>query len=98
MNRSSQRQDLVGGVFAGRGYRDKDHERHGKIIYALEQQTTHRRLVVRRSCSQAWLPAAPTGSFTGNKPWDVVIAGALLITKRAAELPIIVETHGVREF
>ncbi|MEK7620552.1 MAG: inositol monophosphatase family protein [Patescibacteria group bacterium] len=69
-------------LFAGRGYRDKDHERHGKIIYALEQQTTYFR---RLGCAAVMLASVAAGRadsviLTGNKPWDVV-AGALLINE-----------------
>jgi len=66
-------------LFAGRGYRDRDKERHGQIIYALEKQTTYfRRLgtaAVMLSCVASG--RADSVILTGNNPWDVV-AGALL--------------------
>jgi myo-inositol-1(or 4)-monophosphatase len=67
-------------LFAGRGYRDRDQERHGKIIYALEKQTTYFR---RLGSAAIMLSSVASGRadsviLTGNKPWDVV-AGALLI-------------------
>lgn len=67
-------------LFAGRGYRDRDHERHGQIIYALEQQTTYFR---RLGAAAIMLSSVACGRadsviLTGNKPWDVA-AGALLI-------------------
>jgi myo-inositol-1(or 4)-monophosphatase len=67
-------------LFAGRGYRDRDHERHGKIIYALEQQTSYFR---RLGCAAIMLASVAAGRadsviLTGNKPWDVM-AGALLV-------------------
>lgn len=67
-------------LFAGRGYRDRDHTRHGQIIYALEQQTTYfRRLgAAAIMLSNVACGRADSVILTGNKPWDVV-AGALLI-------------------
>ncbi|MCR4313863.1 MAG: inositol monophosphatase [Candidatus Uhrbacteria bacterium] len=67
-------------LFAGRGYRDRDHERHGQIIYALEQQTTYFR---RLGAAAIMLSSVACGRadsviLTGNQPWDVA-AGALLI-------------------
>ncbi len=69
-------------LFAGRGYRDQDHERHGKIIYALEQKTTYFR---RLGCAAIMLASVAAGRadsviLTGNKPWDVV-AGVLLVAE-----------------
>ena len=67
-------------LFAGRGYRDEDHDRHGKIIYALERQTTYFRRLGAASIMLASVACGRADSviLTGNKPWDVV-AGALLI-------------------
>lgn len=79
--RVSDRQTVHGAMlFAGRGYRDRDHERHGQIIYALEQKTTYFR---RLGCAAVMLSSVAAGRadsviLTGNTPWDVV-AGALLI-------------------
>ncbi len=69
-------------LFAGRGYHDRDHERHGKIIYALEQETTYFRRLGSAAIMLSSVAAGRADSviLTGNKPWDVV-AGALLITE-----------------
>ncbi|MBI4435774.1 inositol monophosphatase [Candidatus Uhrbacteria bacterium] len=69
-------------LFAGRGYRDRDHEKHGQIIYALEQQTTYFRRLGSAAIMLASVASGRADSviLTGNKPWDVV-AGALLITE-----------------
>lgn len=67
-------------LFAGRGYRNRDHERHGQIIYALEQQTTYFRRLGAASIMLSSVACGRADSviLTGNKPWDVA-AGALLI-------------------
>ncbi len=67
-------------LFAGRGYRDRDHERHGQIIYALEQQTTYFRRLGSAAIMLSSVAAGRADSLilTGNNPWDVV-AGALLV-------------------
>lgn len=74
--------DVVRGamLFAGRGYRNKDHIRHGKIIYALEKTTTYFR---RLGCASIMLSSVAAGRadsviLTGNKPWDT-FAGVLLV-------------------
>ncbi|TAL50172.1 inositol monophosphatase [Patescibacteria group bacterium] len=74
-------------LFAGRGYRDRDHERHGQIIYALEQQTTYFRRLGSAAIMLASVAAGRADSviLTGNKPWDVV-AGALLITEAGGQV------------
>lgn len=77
----SQKKGVRGAMlFAGRGYRNKDHERHGQIIYALERQTTYFRRLGAASIMLASVAAGRADSviLTGNKPWDVA-AGALLI-------------------
>lgn len=67
-------------LFAGRGYRDRDHERHGKIIYALERQTTYFRRLGAASIMLSSVACGRADSviLTGSNPWDVA-AGALLI-------------------
>ncbi|KKW31208.1 MAG: Inositol-1-monophosphatase [Candidatus Uhrbacteria bacterium GW2011_GWA2_52_8d] len=74
-------------LFAGRGYRDQDHERHGQIIYALEQQTTYFRRLGSAAIMLASVAAGRADSviLTGNKPWDVV-AGALLIAEAGGQV------------
>lgn len=74
-------------LFAGRGYRDSDHERHGQIIYALEQETTYFR---RLGSAAIMLSSVASGRadsviLTANKPWDVV-AGALLIREAGGQV------------
>lgn len=67
-------------LFAGRGYRDRDHKRHGQIIYALEQQTSYFRRLGAASIMLSSVACGRADSviLTGNNPWDVA-AGALLI-------------------
>jgi myo-inositol-1(or 4)-monophosphatase len=74
-------------LFAGRGYRDQDHEQHAKIIYALERQTTYFRRLGVASIMLASVACGRADSviLTGNKPWDVV-AGALLITEAGGRI------------
>lgn len=74
-------------LFAGRGYRDQDQERHGQIIYALERQTTYFRRLGAASIMLASVAAGRADSviLTGNKPWDVV-AGALLIQEAGGKV------------
>ena len=69
-------------LFAGRGYRDRAHERHGKIIYSLVQQTSYFRRLGSAAIMLASVAVGRADSviLTGNKPWDVV-AGALLIAE-----------------
>lgn len=74
-------------LFAGRGYRDQDHEKHGQIIYALEKQTTYFRRLGSAAIMLASVAAGRADSviLTGNKPWDVV-AGALLIQEAGGQV------------
>ncbi len=67
-------------LFAGRGYKDRDHDRHGQIIYALEQETTYFRRLGTAAIMLASVAAGRADSviLTGSQSWDVV-AGALLI-------------------
>jgi len=74
-------------LFAGRGFRDHDRARHGKIIYALERQTPY----FRRLGSAAQMLAgvacgrADAAILTGNKPWDTV-AGMVLIEEAGGKV------------
>jgi len=74
--------DVVKGamLFAGRGYRQDDRFRHGKVIYALEKQTTYFRRLGSATVMLASVAAGRADSviLTGNKPWDTV-AGVLLV-------------------
>ncbi|MEK7452215.1 MAG: inositol monophosphatase [Patescibacteria group bacterium] len=69
-----------GMLFAGRGYKQRDRDRHGEIILALEKETTYFR---RLGCASVMLSSVAAGRadsviLTGSKPWDT-LAGALLI-------------------
>ncbi|OGL95619.1 hypothetical protein A2348_01875 [Candidatus Uhrbacteria bacterium RIFOXYB12_FULL_58_10] len=74
-------------LFAGRGYRDHDRLRHGRIIYALERKTPY----FRRLGSAAHMLAgvacgrADATILTGNKPWDTV-AGMLLVEEAGGKV------------
>lgn len=80
-------------LFAGRGYRNRDRARHGKIIYALERQTPY----FRRLGSAAHMLAnvacgrADATILTGNKPWDTV-AGVLLVNEAGGT---VTDYHGL---
>lgn len=84
----SKRDKVQGGLLlAGRGYREQDRERHGHIIYALEQQTTYFRRFGSAAIMLACVASGRADSviLTGNKPWDVV-AGALLISEAGGQI------------
>jgi len=74
--------DVVRGalLYAGRGYREKDLEKHGKIIYELERRTSYFRRLGTAAIMLAYVAAGRTEAviLTGNKPWDTV-AGILLV-------------------
>lgn len=74
-------------LFAGRGYRDRDHERHGQIIYSLEQQTTYFRRLGSAAIMLSSVACGRADSviLTGSKPWDVA-AGALLIQEAGGQV------------
>jgi myo-inositol-1(or 4)-monophosphatase len=77
----SERQETKGAMlFAGRGYKHRDHERHGKIIYALERETTYFRRLGTAAMMLASVASGRADSviLTGSKPWDL-IGGALLV-------------------
>jgi len=74
-------------LFAGRGYKDRDQDRHGQIIYALEQQTTYFRRLGTAALMLSSVAAGRADSviLTGSKSWDVV-AGALLIKEAGGKI------------
>jgi myo-inositol-1(or 4)-monophosphatase len=84
----STRTGAKGGMlFAGRGYKKRDRERHGKIIYDLEQQTTYFR---RLGCATLMLSSVASGRadsviLTGSQPWDV-LAGALMVEEAGGRI------------
>jgi myo-inositol-1(or 4)-monophosphatase len=84
---SNQRGAKGGMLFAGRGYKKRDRERHGKIIYDLEQKTTYFR---RLGCATHMLSSVASGRadsviLTGNNPWDV-LSGALLVQEAGGRI------------
>lgn len=84
---SKQREAKGGMLFAGRGYKKRDRERHGKIIYDLEQKTTYFR---RLGCATHMLSSVACGRadsviLTGNNPWDV-LSGALLVQEAGGQV------------
>jgi myo-inositol-1(or 4)-monophosphatase len=77
----------MGMLFAGRGYKKRDRDRHGQIILSLEKETTYFR---RLGCAAIMLSCVAAGRadsviLTGNKPWDTV-AGALLIEEAGGKV------------
>lgn len=81
--------DVTGGamLFAGRGYRDRDRVRHGKIIYALERQTPYFRRLGSAAVMLMNVAAGRADAviLTGNKPWDTV-AGVLLVEEAGGKV------------
>ena len=74
-------------LFAGRGYRKLDRDRHGEIILEMEKETTYFR---RLGCAAIMLASVAAGRadsviLTGSKPWDT-LAGALLIQEAGGKL------------
>jgi myo-inositol-1(or 4)-monophosphatase len=84
----SNRDVTIGAMFfAGRGYRDMDRMRHGRIIYALERRTPYFR---RLGSAAIMLAGVACGSadaviLTGSKPWDTV-AGGLLVEEAGGKI------------
>ncbi len=74
-------------MFAGRGYGDKDQERHGKIIFDLERETTYFRRLGSASVMLSLVAAGRADSviLTGNNPWDLV-PGALLVEEAGGKV------------
>jgi len=76
------KRDVVRGalLYAGRGYRDHDLEKHGKIIYELERRTSYFRRLGTAAIMLAYVAAGRTEAviLTGNKPWDT-LAGIILV-------------------
>ncbi|NQV88981.1 MAG: inositol monophosphatase [Parcubacteria group bacterium] len=84
----SQKSSTKGAMlFAGRGYKDRDHDRHGQIIYTLEQETTYFRRLGTAAIMLAAVAAGRADSviLTGSQSWDVV-AGALLIKEAGGKI------------
>ncbi len=67
-------------LFAGRGYRDHDRIKHGKIIYTLERRTPYFRRLGSAAIMLLSVAAGRADAviLTGSKPWDTV-AGVLLV-------------------
>ncbi len=84
----STRATTKGGMlFAGRGYKQRDRDRHGEIILAMEKETTYFR---RLGCAAVMLSSVAAGRadsviLTGSKPWDT-LAGALLIEEAGGKV------------
>ncbi len=74
-------------LIAGRGYRDHDRVRHGKIIYSLERVTPYFRRLGSAAIMLSALAAGRADALilTGNKPWDTV-AGTLLVEEAGGKV------------
>jgi len=74
-------------LLAGRGYKHKDRQRHGKIIYTLEQQTPCFRRLGSASTMLCAVAAGRAESviLTGSQPWDT-LAGSLLIEEAGGKI------------
>lgn len=84
---STYNQTKGGMLFAGRGYKKRDRDRHGQIIFALEKETTYFR---RLGCASIMLSSVAAGRadsviLTGNEPWDT-LAGSLLIKEAGGKI------------
>jgi myo-inositol-1(or 4)-monophosphatase len=81
-------------LFAGRGYRDHDRARHGKIIYSLERRTPYFRRLgsAAHMLSAVACGRADTAILTGSRPWDTV-AGTLLVREAGGK---VTDYHGRR--
>lgn len=81
--------DVIRGalMYAGRGYRNRDLVKHGKIIYALEKRTSYFRRLGTAALMLAYVAAGRADSviLTGNKPWDT-IAGILLVEEAGGKV------------
>lgn len=86
--RVSNRIATKGGMlFAGRGYKQRDRDRHGEIILEMERETTYFR---RLGCAAIMLSSVAAGRadsviLTGSKPWDT-LAGALLVQEAGGKV------------
>lgn len=74
-------------LFAGRGYKERDRERHANIICALEQQTTYFRRLGSATIMLAYVASGRADSviLTGSNPWDTV-AGAFLVEEAGGRI------------
>lgn len=81
--------DIVKGalLYAGRGYRNRDLERHGKIIFALEKSTSYFRRLGTAAIMLSYVASGRADALilTGNKPWDTM-AGALLAEEAGGKI------------
>lgn len=74
-------------LFAGRGYKQKDKDRHGQIILAFEKETTYFRRLGSAAIMLAYVAAgrADSAILTGDKPWDT-LAGVLLVKEAGGKV------------
>ena len=74
-------------LIAGRGYRDYDRIRHGRIIFALERKTPYFRRLGSAAIMLSSVAAGRADALilTGNKPWDTV-AGSLLVEEAGGKV------------
>jgi myo-inositol-1(or 4)-monophosphatase len=74
-------------LFAGRGYRDRDRIKHGKIIYALERRTPYFRRLGSAAIMLLSVAAGRADAviLTGNRLWDTV-AGVLLVEEAGGKV------------
>lgn len=74
-------------LFAGRGYKERDRQRHANIISELERQTTYFRRLGSATIMLAYVAAgrADTVILTGNNPWDT-LAGAFLVEEAGGHI------------
>lgn len=74
-------------LFAGRGYKEKDRERHANIISVMERQTTYFRRLGSATIMLAYVACGRADAviLTGNNPWDTV-AGAFLVEEAGGHI------------
>ncbi|MBI5369902.1 inositol monophosphatase [Candidatus Uhrbacteria bacterium] len=74
-------------LFAGRGYKEKDQQRHAQIISALERQTTYFRRLGSATIMLAYVASGRADAviLTGNNPWDTVV-GSLLVCEAGGKI------------
>ncbi|MFC1787598.1 inositol monophosphatase family protein [Patescibacteria group bacterium] len=74
-------------LFAGRGYKQEDKIRHGKIIFAMEKETTYFRRLGCASMMLAFLADTRADGviLTGNQPWDI-FSGVLIVQEAGGKV------------
>jgi myo-inositol-1(or 4)-monophosphatase len=74
-------------LFAGRGYKKHDQQRHANIICELERQTTYFRRLGSATIMLAYVACgrADTVILTGNNPWDT-LTGAFLVEEAGGQI------------